>query len=389
MLELGPLTPAFLSLAISEFALGGYVLLRGRFSPVNRTFFWLAILAGTGSLLDLLVASLDSELLAVWSIRSLLFVAVLEMGVAYRLSILVPHPSHLLLLKNRRWAYNLLVLAVAALITLAVGDIVRDDNGWKPVNDLPFIILAVLIILYLVFLVTSLLYKWGKLIGVQRRQAALFSSALAIPAVLMIPVMASAMTGFELPRMYGLGEIISVVIVAYVILRYQLLIPPRVMEPVLPHRQVPSLTKGRAYLFEFISPDRMFESVVQEMGDGMSALIITRTHPDQLRARYHLTQTPFIWLAQSPGPDRVDPANIQLLTHMTMEYVRKGPSLIALEGLEHLILNNELNKVLRFLGQLRDEVIVEGSILLVSIDPRTLTERQKAILERELEVVNE
>lgn len=389
MLELGPLTPAFLSLAISEFALGGYVLLRGRLSPVHRTFFWLAVLAGLGSLLDLMVASLDSQLLAEWAIRSLLFVAILEMGVAYRLSVLVPHPTHLLLLKNRHWAFNILVLAAATVTASSVGDIVRDDNGWKPANDLPFMMLAILIVLYLVFLLASLLNKWEKLKGLQRRQAALFSSALAVPAVLMIPVMASAMTGIEVPRMYGLGEIISVVIVAYAILRYHLLNPPRVNEPVLPHRHVPSLTKGRAYLFEFSSPDRMFESVVQEMGDGMSALIVTRTHPDQLRARFQLTQTPFIWLAQTPGPDRVDPSNVQMLTHMTMEFVRKGPSVIALEGLEYLMLNNDLNKVLKFLSQLRDEVIVEGSILLVSVDPRTLTERQKAILERELEVVKE
>lgn len=365
------------------------MLLRGRFSPVNRTFFWLAVLAGLGSLLDLMVASLNSQSLAGWAIRSLVFVAILEMGVAYRLSILVPHPSQMLLLKDRHGEYNLLVLAVAAITAATVWDVVRDDNGWKPVDDLPFAVLAILIILYLVFLTTSLLKRWGKLKGLQRRQAALFSSALAIPAVLMIPVMATAMTGTEFPRMYGLGEIISVVIVAYAILRYQLLIPLRVREPVLPHRQVPSLTKGRAYLFESASPDRMFESVVQEMGDGMSALIVTRIHPDQLRARYQLTQTPIIWLAMSPGPDRVDPSNIQLLTHMTMEFVRKGPSLIALEGLEYLMLNNDLNKVLKFLGQLRDEVIVEGSILLVSVDPRTLTERQKAILERELEVLKE
>jgi archaellum biogenesis ATPase FlaH len=96
-----------------------------------------------------------------------------------------------------------------------------------------------------------------------------------------------------------------------------------------------------------------------------------------------------MWLAETPGPDRVDPSNLQLLAHMIMGYVRKGPSVIALEGLEYIILNNDLNKVLRFLGQLRDEIIVEGSILLISVDPRTLTERQKAIMERELEVVKE
>jgi len=32
---------------------------------------------------------------------------------------------------------------------------------------------------------------------------------------------------------------------------------------------------------------------------------------------------------------------------------------------------------------------VEGSILLVAVDARTLTDRQRAILERELEVIKE
>ncbi|HQM67440.1 MAG TPA: hypothetical protein PLY24_06630, partial [Methanomassiliicoccales archaeon] len=93
MLELGPLTPAFLFLAISEVALGTYVLSKGRTSPVNRTFFWLTILAGTGSLMDLLVASLTSAGPAAWAFRSLVFLLVIEMGVAYRLGTLVPFPS--------------------------------------------------------------------------------------------------------------------------------------------------------------------------------------------------------------------------------------------------------------------------------------------------------
>jgi len=85
----------------------------------------------------------------------------------------------------------------------------------------------------------------------------------------------------------------------------------------------------------------------------------------------------------------VNPSNVQMLMHMTTEFVRRAPSVIALEGLEYLMVNNDLNRVLKFLGQLRDEVIVEGSILLVAVDARTLTDRQRAILERELEVIKE
>ena len=82
MFELSPLAPAFLLLAASEFILGSYVLMRGRLSPVNRLFFGLTVLAGVGSLLDLMVASLSSEEQAIWTFRLLVFLLIVEMGVA-------------------------------------------------------------------------------------------------------------------------------------------------------------------------------------------------------------------------------------------------------------------------------------------------------------------
>jgi len=389
MVELSPLAPVFLLLAFSEIALGSYVLLKGRLSPVNRSFFNLALLAGIGSLLDLMVASPSSEERAIWTFRLLVFLLIMEMGMAYRLSTLVPHPVPLMFFGKNILAYWLSVLGVSLIAAMSVEGMVNDDYGWVPASDSPFTLLAVLLVIYLLMLTVTFSRRWRGLKGLIKRQAITMTLALALPAAVMIGIMALAVLGAEAPRMYGLGELVSVVLVAYGILRYKLMVPPRVVEPVVPYRPVPALVKGRAYLFEFPSADRMFESVAQEMAGGMSAFIVARTHPDQLRARYQLMHTPILWLAQTPGPDRVDPSNVQLLTHMTMEFVRKGPSLIALEGLEYLMLNNDLNKVLRFLGQLRDEVIVEGSILLVSVDPRTLTERQKAILERELEVVKE
>ncbi|NLX48004.1 MAG: DUF835 domain-containing protein [Euryarchaeota archaeon] len=387
MVELSPLAPAFIVLALSKVTLGSYVLMKGRLSPVNRYFFLLTLLAGAGSVLDLMVASLGSERQAALAFRVLVFMLIIEMGVAYRLSTMVPHTVAMPLFGSKRWAYEASVTSVALAMSLSVGGMVSDQYGWVPDSELPFAALTVLLIAYLALLLTTLHRRWGGLKGLLKRQAVLFTCALAVPAVVMIGTMALSTAGF--PRIHGLGELVSVAAVAYGIVRYQLFIPPRVNEEVVLHRPVPSLAKGRAYLFEMETPDRMFESAVHEMNGGMSAFFIARTHPDQLRARYRLTHTPIIWLATTPGPDRVNPSNVQMLMHMTTEFVRRAPSVIALEGLEYLMVNNDLNRVLKFLGQLRDEVIVEGSILLVAVDARTLTDRQRAILERELEVIKE
>jgi len=390
MLELGPLTPVILFLAISEMALGIYVFVKGRFSKVNRLFLWLTALAAIGSVLDLMVASLTSESLGGWAFRLMLFVFVGEMGVAYRLNSIMPHDSGALLLRHNSIVYQPAILIAAGLLSLTVGGMVRDESGWMPESDAPFALLLVVISIYVAFMALSLRKKLPAMAEEKRNQAILITFALTLPAVFAFLIIILGGLGVTVPRFYGFGELISEVVVAYGILRYHILIPPRVTEPsVSPNRHVPSLAKGRAYLFEFPSSERMFDSVVHEMGEGMSALIICRTYPDHLRARYQLTQTPLIWLAQSPGPDRLDPGNLQMLSHMTLDFVRKGPSLVAIEGLEYLLMNNELNKVLKFLGQLRDNIIVEGCILLVTVDPRTLTDRQRAILEREFESVME
>jgi hypothetical protein len=389
MLELSPYAPLFLAIAVTELLLGLYVLSRGRGSPAARPFLGFAVLASGMSVLGILMASPISFQNASLFDKVFWFLLGLEMGLGYRLSRLLhiePRPAHL---GRGRRSYVLLVLGIALLLSATAGAVQQDRYGWFSTSNLPLTASAML--LYVMLIV----------IGVRRKVAvkddrrgttrtALLSLALAFPMLILLPMMVLGHLDLPVPRIYGLGELVPVSLIGYGILRYGLSIPPRVSErATFPEGNLPALQRGRTYLFEGQDPDLMFRCVQHEVGQGLSALIICRTHPDQLRARYRLSHTPMIWLAESPGLERVDPGNLQMLYHMILEFVRGGPSLVAVEGLEYLMVNNELNKVLRFIGQLRDHIIVEGNMLMVAVDPRTLTERQKAILERELEHVVE
>ncbi|MCG7844591.1 MAG: DUF835 domain-containing protein [Methanomassiliicoccales archaeon] len=390
MLELGPLMSLYLITAVTEMALGIFVFLKGRGSPVNHVFLILTIFTSIGTVLDLLTFSLTDMNMATWVYRMFLFVIILEIGTAYRLNSMVSFDTGKLFPRTKSIVYPILILCLAVLLPLTVGELQQGPQGLTPASPLPLAGLMAILLTYVLLMTTSLRNKWSKSEGRKRRNVVIFSLALIFPAVLMLVIMLLSVAGLSIPRAYALGDVISMFILTYGILRYDLLVPPRVMEEAAPPtRRAPSLVKGRAYLFEFSDPNRMFESVIQEMEGGVSTLIICRTHPDQLRARYRLTKTPIIWLAQSPGQDRIDPSNLQMLSHIIMKFLLKGPSIIAIEGLEYLLMYNEMNKVLRFLSELEDNVIVEGSILLVTVDPRTLTERQKAILEREFELVLE
>jgi len=388
MIELSSLAPVFLTITVIELALGVYILRKGFGSPVNRLFFWFSLLAAVGNMLDLLMASLTVESLAAWTYRVLIFLLIIELGVAYRLSALVPYDSGLVVLRKNSKAFAPLVTIAAFLMTLTVWDLNRDSYGWTSDVPLTSVGLIFCMIVYMVLLTITLRRKMARLDKKGLRQAELLTFALAFPISVMVIIMAMTEVGVVIPRMFGLGEVVSVIVLSYGIMRYDLMVPPRVTEAVtMATRALPTLEGGRAYLFEARTPETMFLAMLSKMSKEFSVLVVSRTHPEQLRAAYRLTQTPFLWLAETPGPNNINPGNLQLLAHMTTEFVRKGPSLVVIDGLEYLLVNNDPNRIMKFLGQLRDEVIVKGSILLVSIDPRALTERQRAILEREMDMV--
>ena len=132
MIEPSPLAPVFLSITAIEIALGIYVLGKGSRSPINRLFFSFTLLAAAGNMLDLMMASLTSEEAALWTYRLLTFLLIVELGVAYRLSTLVPYDSGFMLLRSKGKAYAPLVFTAALLLSLTVWDLGRDAYGWAP-----------------------------------------------------------------------------------------------------------------------------------------------------------------------------------------------------------------------------------------------------------------
>ncbi len=389
MFHPAPLTYVFLMITFMEVALGVYVLNRGKRLLVNRTFMLLALLAAVGSLLNMILVSLTQVDEASIVAKAMILFIVIELGTAYYLNMIVIYDQRTNFFKKHLPIYALIILIIASILALNVPSISRDEIGWIFQASWPMTILVVLLITYVVMVVVAQVRKFNHLQNKERRvQSLIYTFALTFPANFTLFILALYTWGFQTPRLNGLGELLSIVLMSYCIVHYHLFSTDLVQEEVVKvTKRTSPLHSGRAYLIESPNLEHMFELLLQEMEIGTPALIICRTHPDQLRARYQLLKTPLIWLAQSPGPDRIDPGNLQLLTHFTLEFMRKGHLIIAIEGLEFLLVNNELTGVLRFIGQLRDHVIMEDAILLLTVDPRTLTEKQKAILERELELV--
>jgi archaellum biogenesis ATPase FlaH len=65
----------------------------------------------------------------------------------------------------------------------------------------------------------------------------------------------------------------------------------------------------------------------------------------------------------------------------------KKKAVILIDGLEFLISVNTYDRMLQFVNQVRDIAVTTGSIVIIPFDMRTLNEREQALLERNLQVI--
>jgi hypothetical protein len=96
-----------------------------------------------------------------------------------------------------------------------------------------------------------------------------------------------------------------------------------------------------------------------------------------------------IWLAQRLKKDAVSPANLPLLERTVNRFMSDGGNTVVLvEGLDKMIMETSSERTMRFLFNLEDEALVRGSRLILSFDPDGLSERDRALLMRDMVVLD-
>ena len=78
-------------------------------------------------------------------------------------------------------------------------------------------------------------------------------------------------------------------------------------------------------------------------------------------------------------------------TGMVMvEFLQKGDnSILLLDGLDYLISENQLDKVLKMIYGVHDAVVLSGAKFIVPIDPRAMDAKDLAFIEKEFVVIEE
>jgi DNA-binding response OmpR family regulator len=148
------------------------------------------------------------------------------------------------------------------------------------------------------------------------------------------------------------------------------------------------LRPGLSYVVEEQKAVKSFEIFTDQVTHNIQGLCITRQYPAVVRQEWALEETPIIWLSNQLGKVYVNPANIGILGDTIIRFIEKSDdSVVMIDGIEFLIVNNGFDKVLKMIHRITEVVMEYKSRLIISVDPRALDVREMALLERNMEVI--
>jgi rubrerythrin len=149
------------------------------------------------------------------------------------------------------------------------------------------------------------------------------------------------------------------------------------------------LLGGHCYLIEEEKLTRSLKLFKGMLSEGYKGFCITRTNPKQLKEMKKLKNTSIIWLTDKESSTETTlPPVLERIIYEIGDFLRKEEKgCLILDGIEYLVSNNSFDAVLRFIRRIIDEVSESKNILMVTLGPYTLKERELKILEREMEKV--
>ena len=148
------------------------------------------------------------------------------------------------------------------------------------------------------------------------------------------------------------------------------------------------MEEGRSYLVKERKPGKAWTYLTGALDDGFDGLYVTRQHPNHVERRHGTRPLRVVWLSTTLGRDYVDPHNLGALTNLIHAFSDgTGRSIILLDGLEYLMINNDFPRILKFIETLHEIVMQRRCVLIVSVDDRAFDPREMAFLERNSVIV--
>jgi hypothetical protein len=161
--------------------------------------------------------------------------------------------------------------------------------------------------------------------------------------------------------------------------------PTKVTEAALPSI---SVQPGESYLLEGEKPTRAFELLKQlSTAQDTPCMCITSTAPAHAKRKYGLEKVKVIWLSKQEVKDSISPGDLDILRDAIMGFIKrhKGGAVL-LDGIEQLIATNGFELTLKFLYDVSEGIALRQAMLIISLNPRAIEDKQLATLEQRMVV---
>jgi len=133
--------------------------------------------------------------------------------------------------------------------------------------------------------------------------------------------------------------------------------------------------------------------VIKTFGDPRRApnvILITRDDVHTLKEKLHSSALVF-WITRvsegeimdSPKVYAISPTKIDILTHLIAGAIDRSYSLVVVDAVEYLVVENGFGSTFKFLLNIKDRVLLKGGTMILIVNPDALEEHQVRILERE------
>ena len=143
------------------------------------------------------------------------------------------------------------------------------------------------------------------------------------------------------------------------------------------------------YLIKESKAEHSFRVFVDTISMGAKGLCITRQYPQAVREKYGLKMTPILWLSTVQGENNIEPTKIERLSSVINDFISKSDdSIVLLDGLEYLITHNDFHSVLRLMNFISEGITMKKSCLVISVNPLAFKEKELALLERDVTVLD-
>ncbi len=161
--------------------------------------------------------------------------------------------------------------------------------------------------------------------------------------------------------------------------------------------ELKELKPSHSYLIMEDKAEKSFSLFLNAVRSGCRGIYISRINPGQIKKEYS-SEVDFqllsdfmsiYWLTDSVTDERsISPEPDQLFAFITDFIADNESSVILLDGLEYLISHANFERILRFVQGINDAVGVHNSRLIIPINPHALSEKEMALLGRDMNIVS-